>query len=231
MSIEICPLAAEWGNVADWATVFVGTAAAAATVAVARLAHKTSKQAVEIARQQRDEENNEREANARIVAWLVANEVSTLPLVIQQQYQRATRHMAPGLDPDFSVANVISFADALTRGLQSFLPSAEKLQDRIHVLPEFLGDDLAILIGKSRSLNEMSADLLTLMSLKPLESINDHREATFRGGLRAFNAYLAYLRDFSDAAIKFAKSLRRYLNQEPNDFSNRTLPAEGYLPA
>lgn len=231
MAIEICPLAADWGNWADWAAVLVGTAAAAATVTVARLAHKTSKQAVEIAQQQRTEENNEREAKARIVAWLVANEASELPLLIQQQYQGATRHMAPGLDPDFSVANVISFADALTRGLQSFLPSAEKVQDRIHVLPEFLGDDLAILIAKSRTLNAICADLLQMMAVRPLESIHDRREAIFRGGLRAFHAHLAYLREFSDASIKFAINLRQYLKQEPSDYTDRKLPTYGYLPA
>lgn len=58
--MAICPLAVDLGNVADWAAVVVsgwgaiatfvvGAGAAAATVWVALLAHRTSKEATQIA--------------------------------------------------------------------------------------------------------------------------------------------------------------------------------------
>ncbi len=60
MAIEFCPLAADWGNWADWATVVVGGLAAGGTLWAVIVAMKSSRTAIDEARRMRDEDREQR---------------------------------------------------------------------------------------------------------------------------------------------------------------------------
>lgn len=56
MAIDFCPLAADWGNWADWAAVVVGALAAGGTVWAVVVAMRSSRTAIDEARRMREED-------------------------------------------------------------------------------------------------------------------------------------------------------------------------------
>lgn len=237
MAIEICPMTAEWGNLADWvavvvaawgalASVVVGAGAAAATVWVALLAHRTSKRATqiavratEIAQQQHDEAVNLRLANARIVGRIVFHEVASLPLRIHAIYLLSANAMSTGTGFTPAVVDAGALQTTLQRSRSSLLPASEKSEDRIHTLPNKLGDDLATLIGFSRTLKETSGALLERIEKVP--SVHDARiiNAVFRGDVTEIYTYREFLVTFSIMSIGFANELRGFIGVPVYDYS------------
>jgi hypothetical protein len=151
--MAICPLAIDWGNVADWAAVVVGALAAGGTIAVAFSANRTSKRAAAIAEEatriaarQHGEAVTLREETARIIGRLLLHEVSVLPV----RLERVTRALrAVGLE-----SGVRAWAEKVHVAIADLdsplLPNAELAEDRIHTLPPGLGADLATLISHAR---------------------------------------------------------------------------------
>lgn len=172
MAIEFCPLEAEWGSWADWAAVavagwgalaavVVGTGAAAATVWVALLAHRTSRRATEIAegakliaQQQHDEAVKLRQDTARVLGRLLQTEVTVLPERIAHVLRAWEAAIAWG--ETIAIRNDRAFEVALEQAGLQFLPGAEAAEARIHNLPDSLGADLATLIGSLRSMNHIA---------------------------------------------------------------------------
>lgn len=163
-AMAMCPLAVDWGNAADWAAVVVGLGAAVATTFVAVLAHRTSKRATEIAEkateiaaQQHGEAVKLREENARIIGRLLLYEVAALPAhldALAAAWEDAISWNTP--EKITNGKQVIRVLEGVSRSL---LPGAERVEERIHNLPDSLGADLATLIGGGRTLAEIAATI------------------------------------------------------------------------
>ncbi|WP_155760483.1 hypothetical protein [Stenotrophomonas maltophilia] len=169
MVIELCPLAAEVGNLADWAGVAVGFGAAVATIVVAGIAQSTSRKATAIAeeakgiaRMQYDAAEALRRDNARILGRLLLVEVTTLPAVVAALARGWNQAIMLG-DGTFGVADPRAFVQTLAEATLPFMPAAQAAEDRIHNLPNDLGADLASLIGAGRALNDLASRMQTKM--------------------------------------------------------------------
>ncbi|WP_226426577.1 hypothetical protein [Xanthomonas sp. MWU16-30325] len=165
MATEICPLAADWGNWADWAAVFVGSVAALGTIWVATLANGTSKRATEIAEeakkiaeQQHQESLRLRGETARIIGRLLFAEIGTVPNRAAT-VARALRKSVKDGDSISRISSVKHFDKVIFEAGQDLLPTAELVLDRIHTLPDALGADLATIIAASKAFKAMAARL------------------------------------------------------------------------
>lgn len=222
MAPVICPLAVDWGNFADWAAVFVGLAAAISTIAIAILAHKTSekatdiaKYAAEIAQQQHNEGVQLREASARIVGRLLAHELSELPIGLFAIHKRVDEQF---LKKDRYNKKFGSLKISLIEATNSLLPGAEAVIDRIHALPDMLGDNLATLIGYSRSLNETSKQMLRKMT------VTKYGDDIYIGNAdRDVAAFMSYVEIFSRQAILLANEIRIFIGEDAYDYSDYEL--------
>ncbi len=247
MAIAFCLPAVGMGTVADWAAiavavwaaliasiaVMVGVAGAAATVWVAMLAHRTSQRATEIAdkaaqiaQQQHDEAVNLRKANARIVGRLLLNEVCDLPqrlYTIHVRSGRLTFHIPGQVGRTFDVSNI---EQALQESRRPLLPGAEKSESRIHTLPDRLGDDLATLIGYSRTLRATSDALVE--HLQPLTDGQPPAIAEMVYGARAgaINSYRGYVAMFCNQSIQVANEFRAFVGLPAYDYSNFVIGEE-----
>ncbi|MDV2450642.1 hypothetical protein [Xanthomonas hortorum] len=222
--IEFCPLEAAWGNLADWAAVVVGVGAAVATTVVAVLAHRTSKRAAEIAEeatkiaaQQHDEFIKTREANGKIVGRVLVHEVSQLPVELFALRESCKRVLARGLPR--TEAEVEFLEKILKRAARSFLRGTEQSEDRLHTLPDTIGNDLAVLIGYNRSLNEMSAELLSFIKINTYANQEPSTVKVFGGKLEQIELLQNYLEKFSTYCVGVVNELRVYVGAEPADFS------------
>lgn len=78
--MAICPLAVEWGNVADWAAVVVAAAGAAAVWLVTRAANRTAHASLELAKQLRERDEEARTADRTVLTTLIYGEIMSAQL-------------------------------------------------------------------------------------------------------------------------------------------------------
>lgn len=218
-------------TIAAWASVGVGVVAVVATTIVAILAYRTSRQATSIAaeatriaEQQHLEVVGIRDGNARIVARVLVHEVSGLPMelyVLHQHCKEVLDRGAPRNDKD------IAFLERTFQlGARSLLPGAEKSEDRLHYLPEKLGDDLAVLIGYSRTLSDTCQLLLSQVQVR---NRPDHVPAeirVFAGSMDQIESLKKYVEMFSAYCMETAVSIREFSGAQPHDFSKAELRKE-----
>ncbi|HDS1299711.1 TPA: hypothetical protein QEK30_001030 [Stenotrophomonas maltophilia] len=244
MRVSTCLVAADLGNLADWAgvlmallsmvaawaSVWVGVFAVLATTVVAVLAYRTSRkatsiaaEATRIAKQQHLEIVGARDGNARIVARVLVHEVSELPTqlyILHQHCIRALNRGAPTTEEE------VGFLERTFRlGEQSLLPGTEKSEDRLHYLPENIGNDLAVLIGYSRTL---SANCKTLLSQVKTHTRTNHFPAeirVFAGSMEQVRSLKEYVEVFSAYCMETAANVRAFSGAEPYDFSKFDLRA------
>lgn len=220
------------GSVADWVSVFVaawtaaiaalaaviGVAGTAATVWVALLAHRTSKRATEIAdraaqiaQQQHGEAVKLRQENARIIGRLLLYEVIALPARMSsmvKSWQAAV---------DFTGTPRIVNGDQALRTLdeakEALLPGAERVEDRIHNLPDSIGADLATLIGGSRTLSELVRKIKGRIVL-PTGVIPAWR---YTGDTADFDVLLEQLTWLEEISDEFVRDFRTFVGVGPED--------------
>ena len=212
--MTICLLSTDWGNVADWAAVVVGVGAAVATTVVAVLAHRTSKRAAEIAEeatriagQQHAEAVTLREETARIIGRLLLNEVSTLPIRLQQV--KEALGMA-GFEPGVHKwAVAVRAAIAELEG--PLLPSAELAEDRIHTLPRRLGADLAMLIGRARDARSGVAQIQALVDGAVDLSSQQHSGKWVTQAYSQVSNFQLQLELFEQSAAAFANEFQGFV--------------------
>jgi len=199
-----------------WAAIGAWTAAVA-TVCVAIAAQKTSAKAVDIAREQHKETVDARNASARIIGRMLLHEVSRLPYELSAQYHAMERDKPRRYEAEFPEPDFEARMDAVRRTCSSFLPGAEKLQDRLHHLPDSIGDELAALIGYSRTLNHLAQRCsdATLRKGNPASAQNAF--------LTEIGAVRSYTRLFQVAAIPFANEFRAFVGVESYDYSGCVL--------
>ncbi|WP_282294848.1 hypothetical protein [Stenotrophomonas sp. PS02289] len=192
MAIEICPLAADFGNWADWAGVatsafalivgtVVGVATAAGTIGVALLAHKTSERATQIshdakaiAEKQHSDSVAAKLGAGRILGSLLAIEIRVLPMKIADALHRYEAAV------DFNglvVADISKFEQVVSELARGFMPAAQGLQEQLHNLPVQLGGDVATLIGMTRELGSTSV----LVSSRILRKQDEYGDIVFAG--------------------------------------------------
>lgn len=202
-----------------WAAIGAWTAAVA-TVFVAVAARKTSERAVDIASKQHQETLDARRASARIIGCMLVHEVSRLPHELFAQFHAMDRNKPRRYDGEFPEPDVEARISAVRRCCSSFLPGAERLQDRLHHLPDAIGDDLAALIGYSRTLNHLAQSCFEATQRKGNPA---HVENAFLMEMRAVRSYI---RLFQVAAIPYANEFRAFVGVEPRDYSGCVLNKE-----
>ncbi|HEL3778684.1 TPA: hypothetical protein UOA91_002884 [Stenotrophomonas maltophilia] len=232
MAIEFCPLAADVGNWADWAAVVVGLGAAVATIAVAKAANRTSKQAAEIARQaaliaqkQLDVAVETDTSNARIVGQLILHEVADLPCRIYVQYQMATRTKAYDSQGELRGFDMEYVFEAVRDSSTMFLPGAQQVQDRIHLLPNKLGERLAMVMGLGVTMNNVASSMLTRFDVKVLDTRRDLKSFRYNGNARDVDQFRELLKKLSTESISLAKAFGEYVELPSHDFEKWAIPS------
>lgn len=160
MAIEFCPLEADWGNIAEWAAVVVGVFAAAGTIWVASVANRTSRDAAKIAKDAKDiaaQQHKEavalREGTARILGSLLVTEIIVLPTKLGAVLRNLDEVMPSGPADPHNRATTEWILGELGK---TFLPTTEESLDRLHNLPDSLGDQVAEVVGMCRGLVDAS---------------------------------------------------------------------------
>lgn len=212
MAIEFCPLADEVGNLADWVAVVVGAIAAGATIRVAVLANRTSKRAAEIAaeakdiaQQQHQEAVDAREANARIIGRLLFNETTALP----SRLQRLVRVLERALEPERYSAHGLLFA--VEEIAVPLLASAERVEDRIHTLPDLVGADLATMISHTRGIADAANRIKDSIEVHKATVIGTRTTYHFVGPPAQPESLLAVLKHVASLAPQFAEEFRTFV--------------------
>lgn len=233
MAIEFCPLASDVGNWADWAAVVVGLGAAVATIAVAKAANRTSRQAAEIAQQaaliaqrQLDVAVETDASNARIVGQLVLHEVADLPCRIFVNHKMATRTKAYDLEGELRGLDMEVVFEAVTESSTLFLPGAQQVQDRIHLLPDKLGERLAMVIGLGITMNNIALNMLKGFEVRVLDTRHNSKSVRYTGNERDLEIFREFLEKFSKESIDLAKAFAKYLNLPSHDFEKWVIPSK-----
>ncbi|AWH17310.1 hypothetical protein C1922_08310 [Stenotrophomonas sp. ZAC14D2_NAIMI4_7] len=243
--MSTCLLAADLGNAADWAGVLmallstiaawasvgVGVIAVVATTFVAVLAYRTSRQATSIAaeatriaEQQHLEVVGVRDGNARIVARVLVHEVSGLPMELYILHQHCIEALARGTPKNDE--DVAFFERTFQLGARSLLPGTEKSEDRLHYLPEKLGNDLAVLIGYSRTLSDTCQVLLSQVKVRTRPDHVPREIKVFAGSMDQIESLKKYVEKFSAYCMETAANIREFSGAQPHDFSKTDLRKE-----
>lgn len=126
MAIEICPLAADVGNLADWAAVAVAAVGAAAVFMLSRAANRTADASFRLTQQIEERENALHRREARLLASELLTEVNYQWAEAQKiaRYVKLERIVWGG---ERGVARTIQLLA---------MPIAERERDRLHLLPD-----------------------------------------------------------------------------------------------
>lgn len=144
MAIQMCPMAADFGNLADWAAVAVALAGAVAVFMLSRAANRTANASLELNKmiQARDDELHRRERR------LLAREIYVEVNVVWGEVQKIRRSI-------HHASRFWSGEDGLARSIQQLeLHVAERERDRLHVLPGASALDIADAQIRIRQLKE-----------------------------------------------------------------------------
>jgi len=133
MAIEICPLAQDIGNLADWAAVAVALLGAVAVFLLGRAANRTANASFELTRRikQREDELELREMR------LLSNELLTdvnLTLAEVQKVAGAMGYVKHGWNGEGGISQIIQ---------RLSLATADRERDRLHILPDVTASDVA----------------------------------------------------------------------------------------
>ncbi|QGM06082.1 hypothetical protein [Stenotrophomonas maltophilia] len=158
-----CPLANDVGNLSDWVAIAIGLAGVIATATVAWFAHSTSSRAVRIAEeakriaeQQRQDALDIRSGTAEIVESLLTVELAVLPGkigAVLTEMNKADR--SDGL----VVVEAKTLQWVLRELSQTFMPMAEKVQERLHNIDGDVGKEIAELIGFNQVISDLARRL------------------------------------------------------------------------
>ena len=187
----------DWGA---WAAILTGV--------VGYLAWRTSKRAVQIARQQHDEMVLTRNENARILGRLLVVEIRALPARLD--YILRAWDGAIDWKNSCAIKNGTALEAALAESQLSVLPTAEKSETRIHNLPDHIGADLATLISLSRAMNHIAGRVAA--RLRPPGFNPEGRPSYLYAGDQAdFDNLASQIRDFRDLSVSFVPEFDEFV--------------------
>ncbi|MGY8563309.1 hypothetical protein L0938_07815 [Paracidovorax citrulli] len=138
MAIEICPLAAVWGNVADWAAVVVAGAGALAVWLVTKASNRTASASHELARQLKDRDEEARSADRSVLTTLIYGEI----LSAKSAYEELLEELAQNDSFDWTVESerTLQFVAQLSKGPP--LERTKESSQRLNLLPRELGEQI-----------------------------------------------------------------------------------------
>ncbi|WP_159097480.1 hypothetical protein [Stenotrophomonas sp. SAU14A_NAIMI4_5] len=181
----------------------------------ARRATEIAQTATEIARHQRQED---RDAHARILGRLLLSEVTALPARL------AALGKVPAVAVEISgdairIRSAAALEHLLEEGQFSVLPSAERVEARIHELPDRLGDDLATLISHSRSLNDVVRRMRSRLVTTERPNVSPPVLVGYRGRAQDFELLEDEIQFFKTLAIEYANDFREFVGVPKEDYS------------
>ncbi|CAD0338903.1 hypothetical protein CFBP498_26260 [Xanthomonas hortorum pv. vitians] len=200
-------------NWSAWATV--------ASVGIGVLAWVTSRTAVKIARQQYVAALQLREDTARILVRLLMNEVSSLPARVAMtiRYLNGSVWWANEYRPVSVIVKGQAFKALIAECQMPMLPIAEQVQERIHNLPKHFGEDLASIVGMSRTLNDSARRVSErLAPIAPMPG-NFADEMAYNGNTQDFEILSDNLALLFEMSKQYANEFRALANIELIDFS------------
>lgn len=227
MAIEICPLASDIGNLADWVGVLVGVGAAVATTVVAVIAHRTSKKAAEIAEdaakiagQQHREAVDLRVELGKILGRTLAFEVTELPSRLIQIY--TVFEAVFDVEAPNGLRSAAHFSTLLDLVEEHQLLAAQDVQDRIHNLPDGLGTQLATLIGAVRSISDQGKRMRSRSRVTVRQPDQGGITVEHSIPAEAIAALRMHLRFSTIMAIDFAHRLQDFVRIPRSDYQQYT---------
>ncbi len=219
----ICPLAVDWGNLADWAAVVMGLGAATATVFVAIAANRTSRKAAEIAeqskgiaQQQHDETVALREGNARVIGRLLLTEIGSLPARLDMICRMLAESLT--IEDGPSVRDLVKFRAALGEAQANLTPTSVSVLDRIHNLPDLLGADLARLIGNCQALNTIASRVQNHCSVTSTSPAAGGAQLRYSGDLKELSLLAQHAAECTVMAARFAAEFRLFVGVDAGDY-------------
>jgi len=153
MKAECATFWAGWGAIATAAVGVVTVVVALLAWLTSRRAATIAQQATTIAKQQHEEAMRLRNEDARIIGRMLLYEIDAAPHRLSALATKWQKCIA--WDDDARIRFVNEFKEVLADAALPVFPGAEKVEQRIHNLPNALGADLATLIGGSRTLVEI----------------------------------------------------------------------------
>ena len=210
--VTFCPNSLVWGDLATWvsgiATLIVGFLAWQASSRAVRISHEATR----IAKQQLDEGMRERVETARIIGRLLHSEITTLPV----RANRALTALERAINWSYGnqIINESAIQFTLETCIQPMLPSAERVEERIHTLPDSLGADLAALIGHIHT----TQDIASLIA-KKIEVIQfPVRKLHYSGHHDHFDSFLKQLFALTSMSMGFATEFQQFVGVPPQSY-------------
>lgn len=192
----MCPLALDWGNVADWVAAVVAAAGAIAVVFVTRAANNTARASHELAKQLKDREEEIRSRDRTVLAALLYGDV----LQASMHYSKLLATLNKDGALDWAVHSV-SNLDILER--EAAGPDISRLKQevqRFNLLPSKAGQQLAMAIGMTDRCKQNVSTLRLANDRTTQEQCFKILVTGVDGAMRAFTAAHIYLQEAMRAA-------------------------------
>lgn len=106
-----------------------------------------------------------------------------------------------------------------------FLPGAQQVQDRIHLLPNKLGERLAMVMGLGVTMNNVASSMLTRFDVKVLDTRRDLKSFRYNGNARDVDQFRELLKKLSTESISLAKAFGEYVELPSHDFEKWAIPS------
>lgn len=153
--MAMCPLAVDWGNVADWAAVVVAIAGAVAVVFVTKAANRTARASHELAKQLKERDEETRLRDRTVLIALIYGEI----LGAKSHYEELLEQLAAEGGFQWAVESEerIAFVENLAKG--SALSRTKESTHRLNLLPTKLGEQIAMGIGMTDLCGIIAQDL------------------------------------------------------------------------
>ncbi|WP_127564066.1 hypothetical protein [Stenotrophomonas indicatrix] len=193
--------------VVDWGTA-VSAGIGVVSIFVAFLAWRTSREATRIAKQQHDEIVRVRLRNGRVIGRLLLHEISNLPHRLESN---AKMLAGAAVDDTYGRPSGRDLLSAVEAVLVPLLPNAEKVEERIHNLPNNLSADLATLISHVRDISAAAGRIKENIQISKPAAIGQRTTIIYEGPQGAVGGLLAYIRFVEDLAKSFRIEFRTFV--------------------
>jgi len=193
--------------VVDWGTA-VSAGIGVVSIFVAFLAWRTSREATRIAKQQHDEIVRARLRNGRVVGRLLLHEISNFPRRLESNSKLLA---AAAVDDTYGRPSGRDLLSAVDAVLVPLLPNAEKVEERIHNLPNNLSADLATLISHARDISAAAERIKGNIHISKPAAIGQRTTIIYEGPQGAVVSLLAYVRFVEDLAKSFKVEFRAFV--------------------
>lgn len=190
--MEMCPLAADWGSVADWVAAVVAATAAFAVWQVTKAANKTASASHELARQLKERDEESRSTDRAILTSLIYGEIFSA----KQAYGELLEELAQDDSFEWAIESerTLQLVAHLSKGPPMGRTKESSL--RLNLLPKELGEQIA------RGLS--MTDLCTLNAESLLEAKSREAQRV---------AFGALVNSIEGASIAFSAAHRRITDE------------------